>query len=531
MPRISARPRQNVGTFVAPDGFTNDPWAFRMSNRTGAAARAAIVTVPALLSIFICLHGLSDKPLWLDEVITYNRSNLPVADLIANSLHSKQLPGYFIVEKYFDGPIINEWALRFPSTVFTALSVLIIGLIAAEIASPIAGLFAGSIAALAPINVQFGQEARPYALAGGFIMFALWGLHRIIRAAECQQAQTLRSSRLGWAAYGLSTIAATNVILVSVIWFLVANIVMGAIFVISPHARIIVRKWLIWQIVIALALVPALVGIYHYSGHDPFDGHRWVPASTLQHIWSVLSAAYFFRFSDVSSFALLDSRAPWLGSIVAALACWGTYQLRHAWKFATLLVASAAAMPIALLLISVFHPFWVTRYLLWSIGPYCVLAGIGLYHLPRYASAASAMIVLAGGLMNLAPYYTADTKPRWDMAAQYLASRASSGELIVMNDKAAHYVLAAYTRRYVVEPLNIVTGPDLPSDVPSNGIWAVYGRTGQGAIPPKSVLLQSWSAQGNPNEHVKFGKDIIAIHFDESLRSAQADNHGRERQE
>jgi hypothetical protein len=38
---------------------------------------------PATLAFALRLYGLSDKPLWLDEVITHVRANLPISGLIA----------------------------------------------------------------------------------------------------------------------------------------------------------------------------------------------------------------------------------------------------------------------------------------------------------------------------------------------------------------------------------------------------------------------------------------------------------------
>src|SRR5664280_1588393 len=144
-------------------------------------ATVAIPLIPAALALAVRFHGLSDKPLWLDEIITQRRANLPISDLIANSLYNNQFPTYFVLVRAFDVPIIIEWMLRLPSAILGAISVLLVALIATEVRSRRAGLVAGIFMALSPLEVQFGQEARSYALVSCFVLLALWGLVRIAK--------------------------------------------------------------------------------------------------------------------------------------------------------------------------------------------------------------------------------------------------------------------------------------------------------------------------------------------------------------
>ena len=98
-------------------------------------ATVAIPLIPTALALAVRFHGLSDKPLWLDEIITQRRANLPISDLIANSLYNKQFPTYFVLIRAFDAPIIDEWTLRLPSAILGAISVLLVALIATEVRS------------------------------------------------------------------------------------------------------------------------------------------------------------------------------------------------------------------------------------------------------------------------------------------------------------------------------------------------------------------------------------------------------------
>jgi mannosyltransferase len=162
----------------------------------------AVALIPGTLAIAVRLYGLSDKPLWLDEVITHVRSNLPISDLIASSLQNKHFPTYFFLAQAFDAPIIDEWMLRLPSVIFGAVAVMLVAMVATEIKMPRAGLAAGTLMALAPLDVQLGQEARPYTLAGCLVMLALWGLAHIARQSAITFPSSSRSKdeRVSWAA-------------------------------------------------------------------------------------------------------------------------------------------------------------------------------------------------------------------------------------------------------------------------------------------------------------------------------------------
>src|ERR1039458_6560850 len=164
-------------------------------------ATVAILLIPTALALAVRFHGLSDKPLWLDEIITQRRANLPISDLIANSLYNKQFPTYFVLIRAFDAPIINEWTLRLPSVILGAISVLLVALIATEVRSRRAGLVAGILMALSPLEVQFGQEARSYALVSCFVLLAFgdW----CVSPNSCRSVFLLRALRKASSAPGL----------------------------------------------------------------------------------------------------------------------------------------------------------------------------------------------------------------------------------------------------------------------------------------------------------------------------------------
>lgn len=465
-----------------------------------------------LLALAARLYDLGAKPLWLDEVITHRRALLPLPDLIADALINKHIPAYFLLVRPFDAAIIGETLLRLPSAIFGALAVGLVALIASDLRSPRAGFLAGLLMALSPIEVQFGQEARGYTLLSCLILVALWGLLRIVRSLD-----TARRARAGWLAYTLGIIGALNVLMAGAVWWLASNLAMLFALTRRQGQRAgAIRLWLIAQAVIALAWLPALIGIAADSHPDPLRGYRWIPPTTLQHVGEVLSTVYLYRASDILTFKLLPTWVPGIGFAVMALALFGAWRLRGEVTTLVVIALSVIAMPLTLLAISIFLPVWIPRYLLWGTGAYFVLAGIGAPALPRrlfpYLTAA---IVLLGAI-NLAPYYRAEIKPRWDLAAAYLAAHARPGVSIMASSGPAKAMLEAYGK-----------GPRLAPEVgdagdvaraftrlpPAGDIWVVYGRVGQVVGVTEADYLQKWSPLGAPAETIRFGRQVVAWRF------------------
>jgi hypothetical protein len=512
--RKIAKPKASeMGSAITAQALA--PVQFDILDKTNLSTRIAVIAVPTVLTLSLCLYGIGSKPLWLDEVTTYHRAGLPFIDLVVSSLQNKHLPVYFLLERYFNAASVDEALLRFPSAICVALTTLFLALAALEVSTPKGALLTGLLAAVAPAEIQFGQEARPYALASCLIAVALWGLLRITRLADAP-GFARRTSVAAWATYGVASALAVNVLLVSWAWVAVSNVVL---FVLSRQIRPskFNRLWLATQGSILAISMPGLFGIYLFSGHDAFAGYRWIPASTFQHVSTILSSTYLFRFSDLSDFSLIAVPWPWVGWVVAGAAIWGAIVVAEYPTRMWAIALAATAMPIFVLIISIWHPLWVPRYLLWSVGPYLILAGVGLARLPKAVSAAFIIVITVGAGMNAMTYYAEQTKPRWDAVATYLGRNVGPKDLIVVNSDAARDVLSVYAAKSNLDLSKIVTAGKFShsgNDIGAERIWAVYGRTGYSRLPTEARYLRVLGLAGIPCVRMSFGTDIRALRFD-----------------
>ena len=76
----------------------------------------------------------------------------------------------------------NEWALRYPSTIFGVLAIPLLAVLALRLARlRAAALLAALLAALHPLLVYYGQEARMYTL---LVLLGILAVYVLARADD-----------------------------------------------------------------------------------------------------------------------------------------------------------------------------------------------------------------------------------------------------------------------------------------------------------------------------------------------------------
>lgn len=484
----------------------------------------AHVAVPVALGLFalaLRLYGLADKPLWYDEVLTLKRVSLPLAELIFDSLKNRHYPSYFLLVGSIAPPGASAWLLRLPSALFGAASVTLVALIAQQLRGAWAGLAAGLLMSLSPFEVQFGQEARSYTFVSCLVLLALWGQ---VRIAQAPASAALAPTRPGgqsaaWAAYVLGTGGALEVLSIAIPWLIASNLAMIAVSrYAGPHKERLLRNWALAQVGILLIWLPGLIAVYLASRGTILHGLGWVPTLTLSNLWSIVSAVYLFRITDLITFQLLPTMVPGFGIAVASLALAGAWQLRRDRPLLPVVGLAMATMPVTLIAVSLFHPLLLPRYLMWSTGPYYILAGIAAVSLTRPLAALACAALVVGGGLSLAPYYEYETKPRWDLTATYLAANVQPGDAVVANTGAAHFMLSTFYAQLRLNPAVVAAAPSLSDAVArlatGNHVWILYGRVGQGQIEPEKQFLQKWRVLGASAQHIAFGRHVFAERFD-----------------
>lgn len=504
--------------------------AIMIAPRSVAAAtvREADAAVPhwvplaaiACLALALRLYGLGDKPFWLDELASLHRATISPHDLVAQSLQSKHYPSYFLLLWLVAKLGVSQFLLRLPSAVFGAVNAALVAAMGREAAGPRAGIAAGLLMALSPFDVQYGQEARSYTLVACLILVALLGLLCLARdpGSAALPLRSAQAPRLAWLCYGAGTASALCVLNVAVPWLLAANL--GAL-AIARNAgaarRAFLRNWAIVQGGVLAVWLPWIVAVYVASKGTVLRGENWAPPESLATIWSILAPVYFHRISAFITFDLEPAAIPGLSLVIAALALCGVWRLRHARGVFAVIVCAVLVLPLLLLSVSLAAPVLAPRYFTWGAGPFFVLAGAGLAGLRGWRFAGSAAVLGALCLINLSPYYADETKPRWDLLAAQLAEKAQPGDLVLLNDWHAAYVLTAFAPRAGLDlgHIKLSWNASKVAAPPGHDVWAVFGRTGQGEMQTPEAYLATLSALGRPVSEERIGRYIVLWRFHE----------------
>lgn len=479
----------------------------------------ALPAAIAALALALRLHGLGDKPFWLDEVTSLRRATSAIPDLVADSLHNTHYPSYFLLLWLVVKIGASQWLLRLPSALCGAFAAALACAIGRQAGGARAGAVAGLLMALSPFEVQFGQEARSYALVSCLILTALWGLVRLAQTPAAAALPLTRNEapRVPWAAYGLGTAAALAVLNVAIPWLVAANLGALAIGRGAGGARPgFVRNWIGVQLLILAAWLPLLAAVCVASKGAVLDGAGWSPPEGAAALREIAAAVYLLRISRFITFDLAPAAVPGLGAAVAAMAALGAWRLRREPTMLWVLGAAALTLPLGLGLVSLFVPVLVPRYFAWGAGPFFIFAGAGAAQLSGARFAALAASLGAVGLANLAPYYATETKPRWDLVATRLAADAQPGDVVLVDNGYAYSVLSMFAARAGLDgrSVKLTWRPSEAAQIAAgHDVWAVYGRAGQGKKQSAEDYRQSLAALGRPVLEKSIGRYIVLWRF------------------
>lgn len=327
---------------------------------------AAICCVAVLLAFVLRVSGLGTQSLWYDEGFSVYLSRQSIPDLISLTAQDIHPPLYYLLLfawKALTGE--SEFALRFLSLVFSVGSVAAIARLAGRASKSAPAMVAAAfIAAIAPVNVWYGQETRMYSLLGLLTALSLKRLLALTDLAQSAQPMKLRTLA-GWAAvnvllaythsFGLFAIAAEAVALF--VWWLL-----------KPGSRKTMPALLASLLLVGLAYLPwVFPTLGRLNQDESFLSGTLDPSVVVSQMREHLVAGPTLEGPAVQ-LAVAASQILVLAGLVA---------LRRRFP-ASILLVSAMLIPIVLLLaVSWNRPKYQPRYLFETVPALQAMMGIG----------------------------------------------------------------------------------------------------------------------------------------------------------
>jgi uncharacterized membrane protein len=495
-----------------------------------ATRRTTLPLVIFIAALGMRLIGLGSRPFWLDEVFTLQRVRLAPAALIHDSLIAHHMPTYFLLLSAFASLDNPQFWLRMPSAILGALAVMLVFLIGQRIAGRTAGIVAALVLGLSPAALAYSQEARSYSLVMSLILLALLGLTQLAMdvPAASVPLRDRAAARRAWILFMVASIGAVDVLVDAFLWVITANLIIAVMVKQSPQRKALLGNLLIADVCILLFTLPFYIIMALTITQTFTNSVGWIPPLSGARLWYNFGSIYLMRIADTVTFKLIDVATPsiisWtidVGLLLAvSIAAW---RLRRQPAVLALLGFSFLVLPLVLTTISLWQPVLLPRYILWSAAPFAVLAGIGaslglnkLSRSVRIAAIAAITILL---LINLAPYYGAETKPRWDIAAKLLAADVAPGDVVFLDDLYAPAELKVYLPKAEAAAVlnNSVADVQAAQLAKAQGkrVWAVYGIAGQIAYDDDwPQFAASMAPLGTPTQIQMAGNRIYITLFE-----------------
>ncbi len=441
------------------------------------------------LALLPRLADLGSRPFWYDEIITEQRSSLPLPGLIRDAFVYHQTPVYFLLVAPLAHLSDPQFWLRLPSAILGALCVVLVFSIAARAGGLTAGIAAALIIGLAPTEIAYSQEARSYMLMIFFLLVALHGLTALAQSGE-RAALPWRAGGLGWR--WLQFIAGSTAALCtlgdSLPWWAAAGVSATVMIFRARNRSGLLRNFLLANAICLACCAPLYVTMLHLEVSTVGRALAFVPAATRALIWYDIGSIYLMRICDSVSAHFMAVPTPQaltvcIGAGLGLAALAGIWRLRRAPMMAAVLLPAVFSLPVLFGIASIWKPMLMARYLLWSGPNFAILAGTGVgagldkcRPSTRYGVLAAASLLL---LVNLLPFYRAETKPRWDIAAGIFAAQAKPQDVAYFYEDGAgttmRYYLPVQLRPYLL--LDFYGNLQHAEQEHEQGkrVWAVYG--------------------------------------------------------
>lgn len=300
------------------------------------------VALVAIVALAWNFWRVASPSLWRDEFFTAYIAGAGPDGIyhVANRLMDRIHVAYYMVMWAWTSAFgTSEVSLRAPSVIAMAAAATALFLLARRYTTVTGSLIAAAIFLVVPSTTQYAQEARSYAFVVAGVVVATLLMHA---AAE-------RGGWKWWAGYAAALVFAATFSFI-------------ALLVLVAHAVFLWRRTTLRTAAAVWAPSVLIGGAIAAWSSQQSKQVSWIPEPTLAQL-----GTGFVRLAGTAPAALL------FVTPVVVLAAWSVTSRR--WRdFGWMLVA--AALPVALWLVSHVEPMFIPRYVLWVVPVYALIAAI-----------------------------------------------------------------------------------------------------------------------------------------------------------
>jgi len=389
-----------------------------------------ILSFIILLGICLRVYNLSSQSIWYDEAQSIAVSGAKLSYISTRTYHTP--PFYFILLKCWTGLFgKSEFAVRFLSVIFGALSILLIYKVGRDLLDRKVGLYSAFILSVSMFHIYYSQEARSYSL---FVFLTILSMLLFIKIMKKNKTKTF-----------VFYIIVNSLLVFTHILGLFVLVFQNLYYFFFIRRRNIV-KWLTIQSIILLTLLPwAIIQIGHLQQMpDIGDRTAWIAKTDL----SALAKTFVVFGSGAAGKYMKNTMSIWLfwiyNSTLFLLSLRGLMLLKK--KKGWLLLLWLGFPIVTLFFFSVmFFPVYVTRYAIFASAAYYIFAAKGLSSIKtKYIKNCLILLIIIFTVSSLRTYYNKDSKIPWRHMVAYMGDNTQLGDITIIAPIAQKMLFAYY---------------------------------------------------------------------------------------
>ncbi len=368
---------------------------------------------------------------WLDEGASVGIARLPWSDFFKVLWHREgNMALYYL---FLRGWMLfgqSDGWVRGLSAVFSITTVPFVYLLGKEIRSTKVAAIAAVLFAVSPFAIAYAQEARGYSLVALLLTIAAWTLVRAVRARD----------QKWWAVWTVAMGASVYVHLF-VVFVMVGHFIYLWLAKLSTAE---IRRRVGAVVLISMPMV-AFVTI-RKAGQL-----HWVPKLTAKGVQEALSQ--FAGGGDLAWLMLFLV-------VIAAMVTWGRGETREVW-----LVWLWLLLPVVtLVVVSIFRPLLVARFLILEIPALMLVAALALDGVPRWVGALLLMAAVFFGIRSEVMTWWHPVKDDFRSATAYVLEHGSPQDGVIFDQALGRHAFEHYANGRI--PMKVIS--------PAHGERATY---------------------------------------------------------
>ncbi len=250
--------------------------------KSKASIEFLVILVLFMIGFLVRLYHLGDLSLCGNEVMTTIRIKRSFLETICLLRHSEFPPLHYILLHLWTFVFgISEWALRFPSAIFSSLTIIVIYKLGKEFFSKGAGLISAALLAFSPFAINFAQDAKMYGLFWFLAAVSFLFFYRFLKDQK----------KNSYIFYIITSILSCYTMYTGFLFLVIQSIVF---LLIGEKTRW--RKWFFGQLIIVIFCILWVI-YFLCSEHLGFNSR--LPGAAFDYFTFFLRAFVFIIGSDV----------------------------------------------------------------------------------------------------------------------------------------------------------------------------------------------------------------------------------------